>query len=163
MGLDHTDFLLIDALQHDAAQRLEDLARVVQLAPSSVYERLRRLERDGVIQRWTVDLDAAALGLGVLAYVGVRSTRPCSKLLPALEAIPAIEECYSVAGELSLLLKVRVPGTPALLELAEQLRQIPGIEGTETTIVLKTQIDRPIALPAPVPPRRARARGAEAK
>ena len=161
MALDKTDLLLIDALQHDAAQRLEDLARVVQLAPSSVHERLRRLERDGIIQRWTVDLDAAALGLGVLAYVGIRATRPCSKLLPALEAIPAIEECHSVAGELSLLLKVRVAGTPGLLELTEQLRQIPGIEGTETTIVLKTHIDRPITLPAPVPPRRVRERAGE--
>jgi Lrp/AsnC family leucine-responsive transcriptional regulator len=153
MELDRTDLLLIHAVQHDASQRLEDLARIVQLAPSSVHDRLRRLERDRIIQRWTVDLDAAAVGLGVLAYVGIRATRPCSQLVAALGAIPAIEECHSVAGELSLLLKVRVAGTPALLELAERLRQIPGIEGTETTIVLKTQIDRPIAIPTPVPSR----------
>lgn len=158
MGLDRTDLVLIDALQRDAAQRLEDLARVVHLAPSSVHERLRRLERDGIIQRWTVDLDAASLGLGVLAYVGVRATRPCSELLPALETIPAIEECHSVAGDLCLLLKVRVSGTPALLALVERLRQVPGIEGTETTIVLKTQIDRPIAFPTPLPPKVARER-----
>lgn len=163
MGLDKTDFLLIDALQQDAGQRLEDLARVVKLAPSSVHERVRRLERDGIILRWTVDLDAGALGLGVLAYVGVRTDRPCSKLMPALEAIPAIEECHSVAGELSMLLKVRVAGTPALLQLTEQLRQIPGIEGTETTIVLKTQIDRPIALPVPVTPKRGRERAGEVR
>jgi DNA-binding Lrp family transcriptional regulator len=159
MDLDHIDLTLIDALQHDAAQRLEDLARKVQLAPSSVHERLRRLEREGIIQRWTVDLDAAALGLGVLAYVGIRGTRPCSELLPALEPIEAIEECHSVAGELSLLLKVRVANTAALLELAERLRQIPGIEGTETTIVLRTQMDRPISLPDPGPPKRAARRG----
>jgi Lrp/AsnC family leucine-responsive transcriptional regulator len=152
--LDQTDLTLVDALQHDAAQRLEDLARKVELAPSSVHERIRRLERDKIIQRWTVDLDAAALGLGVLAYVGIRSTKPCSAILPALIPIPAIEECHSVAGELSLLLKVRVVDTPGLLELAERLRQIPGVEGTETTIVLKTQIDRPISLPAPVLPKR---------
>ena len=154
MELDRTDLLLIDALQHDASQRLEDLARIVQLAPSSVHERLRRLERDKVIRRWTVDLDAAALGLGVLAYVGIRATRPCSQLVAALGKIPAIEECHSVAGELSLLLKVRVARTPALLELAERLREIPGIEGTETTIVLKTQIDRPIAIPTPISSKR---------
>jgi DNA-binding Lrp family transcriptional regulator len=146
VDLDKKDFALIDALQQNASQRLEDLARMVQLAPSSVHDRLRRLERDGIIKKWTVDLDLSALGLGVLAFVGIRATRPCSELLEALQAIPSIEECHSVAGELSMILKVRVATTPALLELSERLRQIPGIEQTETTIVLKTQIDRPISL-----------------
>lgn len=159
MELDRTDLVLINALQQDAGQRLEALARGVQMAPSSVHERLGRLERDRIIRRWTIDVDAAALGLGVLAYVGIRATRPCSDLLPALEAIPAIEECHSVAGELSLLLKVRVTGTPALLDLAEELRQIPGIKSTETTIVLKTQVDRPVAISIPPPVKRTRERG----
>jgi len=159
MELDPTDLALVDALQRDASQRLEDLARLVQLAPSSVHDRLRRLERDGIIQRWTIDVDAAALGLPVLAFIGLRSTRPCSELLPALEAIPAVEEAHSVAGQLGLLLKVRVASTQSLLELTERLRQIPGVEGTETTIVLRTQLDRPITLPQPTPPAR-RARGA---
>lgn len=57
-----------------------------------------------------------------------------------------------MAGELSMMLKVRVASTPALLELSEQLRAIPGIEQTETTIVLKTQIERPITLKPPESP-----------
>jgi len=158
MDLDPTDLQLVAALQRDASQRLEDLARVVRLAPSSVHDRLRRLERDGIIRGWTVTIDEAALGLGVLAYVGLRATKPCSALLHALEAIPAVVECHSVAGELSMLLKVRVASTPALLELTERLRQIPGIEQTESTIVLKTQIDRPVAIPVPASPRRGRER-----
>jgi Lrp/AsnC family transcriptional regulator, leucine-responsive regulatory protein len=149
LNLDKKDFALIEALQQNAAQRLEDLARMVQLAPSSVHDRLRRLESAGIIRNWTIRLDAPALGLGVLAFVGIRATKPCSELLEGLRAIPAIEECHSVAGELSMILKVRVASTPALLELSERLREIPGIEQTETTIVLKTQLDRPIALPLP--------------
>jgi Lrp/AsnC family leucine-responsive transcriptional regulator len=146
VDLDRRDFALLDALQHNASQRLEDLARIVHLAPSSVHDRLQRLQRAGIIRNWTIELDAPALGLGVLALVGIHATRPCSELLDALRAIPSIEECHSVAGELSLVLKVRVASTAALLELSEQLRQIPGIEQTETTIVLKTHIERPIAL-----------------
>jgi DNA-binding Lrp family transcriptional regulator len=154
MDLDRTDLTLVEAIQTDAAQRLEDLARKVQLAPSSVHERLRRLEREGVIQRWTIDVDAAALGLGVLAFVGIRATKPCSEYLPALAGIPAIEECHSVAGELSMLLKVRVANTAALMELVERLRQFPDTAATETTIVLQTQFDRPVAIPVPSPPLR---------
>ena len=159
MELDRTDLALVEALQRDAAQRLEDLARLVQLAPSSVHERLRRLERVGVITRWTVDVDATALGLPVLAFIGLRSTRPCSEILPALQEISAVEEAHSVAGQLGLLVKVRVASPQALLELTDRLRQIPGVEGTETTIVLKTQLDRPIAVPQPsLPAKRTRER-----
>ena len=146
MDLDRKDFALLEALLRNASQRLEDLARLVHLAPSSVHDRLRRLEREGIIKKWTVELDAAALGLGVLAFIGIRATRPCSELLAPLGEIPSIEECHSVAGELSMVLKVRVANTAALLELSERLRQISGIEQTETTIVLKTQIDRPMTL-----------------
>jgi Lrp/AsnC family leucine-responsive transcriptional regulator len=149
--LDPTDLLLLQALQEDASRRLEDLARLVKLAPSSVHDRLRRLEQDSIIRRWTVDLDRTALGLDVLAFIGVRATKACSELLPALQAISSIEECHSVAGELSLLLKARVANTAGLLELVERLRQIPGIEQTETTVVLKTQFERPTPPPQPSP------------
>jgi Lrp/AsnC family leucine-responsive transcriptional regulator len=149
VNLDRKDFELIEALQQNANRRLEDLAKLVGLAPSSVHDRLRRLERAGVIRQWTIKVDAAALGLGVLAYVGVRATKPCSELIGALSEIPAIEECHSVAGELSMMLKVRVASTAALLELSERLRGIPGIEGTETTIVLKAHIERAIDVKAP--------------
>ena len=146
LKLDRKDFALLEALLRNASQRLEDLARLVHLAPSSVHDRLRRLEREGIIKKWTVELDAPALGFGVLAFIGIRATRPCSELLAPLREISSIEECHSVAGELSMVLKVRVADTPTLLDLSERLRQIPGIEQTETTIVLKTQIDRPMAL-----------------
>lgn len=146
MELDRKDFALLEALLRNASQRLEDLARLVHLAPSSVHERLRRLEAEGIIKKWTVDLDASALGLGVLAFIGIRATCPCSELIQPLLAIPFIEECHSVAGELSLVLKVRVADTATLLGLTERLRQIPGIVQTETTIVLRTQIARPMAL-----------------
>jgi len=160
MQPDRTDFALIEALQHDATERLEDLGRRVGMAPSSVHERLRRLQAGGVIRRWTIECDAAALGLPVLAFIGVRATRPCSELRPTLEAIPEIEECHSVAGALGMLLKVRVADPPALLALTERLRQIPGVEGTETTIVLATQFDRPFRPRAPELAKRRAARAA---
>src|ERR1700712_3751230 len=144
--MDRKDFTLLKALQHDASQRLEDLARPVNLAVSSVHERLQRLQRDGTIRRWTIEVDPTAAGLHVLAFVGVRASRPCSQLVDQLSALPGIEECHSVAGDLSMWLKVRVPRTEDLLTLGDKLRQIPGIDQVETTIVLKTQIDRPIAL-----------------
>jgi Lrp/AsnC family transcriptional regulator, leucine-responsive regulatory protein len=140
--IDRIDKQLLAALQADGRLRLEDLARRVELAPSSVHDRLRRLQRDGVIRRWTVDVSPEALGLAVLALVGVQASRPCSDLVAPLEQIPEIEELHSVAGQLSFILKLRATNTEHLLQLIEQLKQIPGIENTETTIVLKTHLER---------------------
>jgi DNA-binding Lrp family transcriptional regulator len=148
MDLDRKDFALLGALQENASQRLEDLAKLVNLAPSSVHDRLRRLERGGIIKNWTVKLDGPSLGLGVLAFVGLKTSRPCSEMMDSLQAMPAIEECHSVAGELCMMLKVRLPDTGTLLALIERLRKIPGVEQTETTIVLQTMLERPIHLKA---------------
>ena len=146
MTIDITDRLILQALQRNSSQRLEDLAKLVRLASSSVHDRIRRLQRDGAIRRWTVDVDETMLGLNVLAFVGLRATKPCSALIEALDKIAAIQECHSVAGGLSLLLKVRVSTTADLLDLTERLRAIPGVESTETTIVLKRHFDRPVTV-----------------
>lgn len=146
MELDRKDFALLEALQQNASLRLEDLAKMVHLAPSSVHDRLRRLQRSEIIKDWTIKVDAPKLGLGVLAFIGITSSKSCVMLLDQLQAIPCIEECHSVAGELCIFLKVRVTDTGALLTLIDRLRQIDGIEATETTIVLQTQFDRPVSL-----------------
>jgi DNA-binding Lrp family transcriptional regulator len=80
------------------------------------------------------------------ASIVIGSKEPCSELVASVRAIPAIEECHSVAGELSMLLKVRVADTASLLMLTERLRKIPGVEQTHTTIVLKSQFDRPTSV-----------------
>lgn len=146
MDFDKKDIALLDALQTNASRRLEDLAKLVRLAPSSVHDRLRRLESLGVLRKWSIEVDTAALGYGVLAFVGVRASKPCSSLMDPIRKIRSIEECHSVAGGLSMILKVRVASTPDLLALIDQLRQIPGVLETETTIVLKTEFERPISL-----------------
>jgi Lrp/AsnC family leucine-responsive transcriptional regulator len=140
--VDDKDLALLAVLHGNARIRLEDLGRTVDLAPSSVHERLRRLDREGVIRSWTVDLAPEAFDLDTLALVGVRASRPCSDIVGQFERLPEIEECHSVAGALSMVLKVRV-GTPGdLLVFVEGLRRIPGVEATETTIVLKSYFER---------------------
>ncbi|HEY1389158.1 MAG TPA: Lrp/AsnC family transcriptional regulator [Ktedonobacterales bacterium] len=141
-ALDRIDQVLLTALQAAGRIRLEDLAQQVELAPSSVHDRLRRLQRDGVIRRWTIDIAPEALGLSVLAYVGVQASRPCAELVGTLEQIREIEEFHSVAGQLSFILKLRATNTEHLLQLVERLKQIPGVERTETTVVLKTHLER---------------------
>lgn len=140
--VDGTDAALLAALQEDGRRRLEDLARLVGLSASSVHDRLRRLQRDGVIRRWTIDVAPGALGLPVLAFVGVRASRPCHELAGPVEELPEVEEYHAVAGALGVLLKVRAASPEHLLGLIERLQRIPGVEDTETTVVLKSYVDR---------------------
>jgi DNA-binding Lrp family transcriptional regulator len=140
-SLDRIDAVLLDALRSNGRLRLEDLARRVELSPSSVHERLRRLERTGVIRRWTITVAPEALGLGVLAFVDVRASRPCSQLAEPVGRIGEVEEFHALAGQFSFRLKLRARSTEHLLEIIERLKQIPGIEATETAIVLKTYLE----------------------
>lgn len=146
--LDRIDSELLTALQRDGRLRLEDLARKVELAPSSVHDRLRRLGRDGVIRRWTIDVAPEAFGLTILALVGVRASRPCSQLVESVAQMPEVEEFHSVAGRLSFILKLRASSSEHLLEIVERLQQIDGIEGAETTVILKTHFERGPQAPA---------------
>lgn len=136
--LDGIDATLLVALQEDGRLRLEDLARLVGLSSSSVHDRLQRLRRDGVIRRWTVDVSPEALGLCVLAFVGVRTSRPCDELVEPIWEYPEVVEYHAVAGALGAMLKVRTTTLERLEDVIQRLRRLPGVEGTETTIVLKT-------------------------
>jgi DNA-binding Lrp family transcriptional regulator len=150
--LDQIDTILLATLQEQGRLRLEDLAQRVKLSPSTVHDRLRRLQRDGVIRNWTIALNPRALNLTVLAFVGVRASRPCSELVESLARIHEIEEAHSVDGPLSLMVKVRATSTEHLLHLIERLKRIPGVESTETTVALKTYVERG---PRPMPEKRA--------
>jgi len=89
-----------------------------------------------------VNVSPAAFGLDTLALGGVNTSRPCSEMIDDLMGLSEIEDCRSVAGELSLILKVRVPTTGDLLAFVEGLRRVPGVVSTVTTVTLKTHFER---------------------
>ncbi|HEY7200766.1 MAG TPA: Lrp/AsnC family transcriptional regulator [Candidatus Dormibacteraeota bacterium] len=141
-AIDEQDRVLLRLLQRNARAPVAELAVAAGLAPSSVHERIRRLERRGVIRRWTVDVNPAAFGVPITAFVSVDAEAPTSELTPALRAVPGVEECHSVAGDPSFLLKVRVPDPDALLALVDELHALRGVTRTRTSVVLRTHFER---------------------
>jgi DNA-binding Lrp family transcriptional regulator len=101
-----------------------------------------------VIRRTTVEVDPAAIGHGVLAFVlldadawmGDEST------LRALEEIPAVQEAHIIAGPASVLVKVRTTTTEDLQSTLRALHQIDGVTGTQTIVVLESYFERPPTL-----------------
>jgi Lrp/AsnC family leucine-responsive transcriptional regulator len=140
--IDATDRTILRALQENARVTNRAIARRVALAPSAVLERIRRLERRGLIRGYEARLDADGLGLGLLAFVFVRSRAPLrSKRTERLLArIPQVQEIHHIAGEDCFLVKVRAADTAELNRLLrEHIGAIRGVTATRTTIVLETE------------------------
>ncbi len=145
--IDETDTQILNMLQQDARVSNAEIARQVNLAPSAVLERVRKLEERKVIRGFTASLDPKQVGLGLIAFVFVRTNECGDGTDQMLAQIPEVLEVHDVAGEDSYLLKVRAedPEDLAVL-LREKLKAIPTVISTRTTVVLQT-VKETTALP----------------
>jgi Lrp/AsnC family leucine-responsive transcriptional regulator len=139
--IDDTDRNILNILQADARISNAEVARQVGMAPSAVFERIRKLEERGVIQGYTARIDPSAVGLGLLAFVFVRAEEGLGapEAERRLAEIPEVLEVHHVAGEDCFLVKVRAADTESLGRLLrERFGTIETIRSTRTTIVLHT-------------------------
>jgi|SRR5579859_638644 len=115
--MDTTDLKILDLLQQDARMTNADIAEQVNLTASSVYERVRKMQEQGVIQRYTIQVDPGALGKPLTAFIRltVAYDERQAAGVAALRDDPDVLECYSVAGEDCYIIKTRV-GSPGELE-----------------------------------------------
>lgn len=118
-----------------------EIARRVGMAPSAVFDRMRKLEERGVIAAYEARLDAKSVGLGLTAFIFVRGDDGAAdrKIGVQLSQIPEVLEVHHVAGEDCFLVKVRVADTDALGGLLqERISTVKGVRSTRTTIALGT-------------------------
>ena len=144
--LDERDAAIIAALQEDARATYADVAARVGLSPSSVHDRVRKLEAAGVITAYRAIVQPEAVGLMVTALISVTPLDPQQPddLPDRLADFPEVEDCLSVAGEANYVLKVRTRSTNHLEELIRRLREKGGVS-TRTTIALSIPFEgRPI-------------------
>lgn len=110
--LDALDRRILRALQEDASQSLDEIARQVGSSKTPVWNRIRKLREAGVIRRQTVILNPEALGLGTCFFVLVRTSEHEAdwqrRFLDALQGRPEVLEAHRLAGEVDYILKVRV-------------------------------------------------------
>ena len=144
--LDDTDWSLLRELQADGRLSFKELGRRVHLSPPAVAERVRRLERDGVIAGYGARVDAARARQPLLAFIQLRC-RPAECLLRTTRAedFPEVVEIHKLSGEHCTMLKARATSLAHFEGLVERL----GEHGEmRTHIVLSTQYDgRPVAPP----------------
>lgn len=139
--VDAIDLRILEILQRDARVTQQEIARRVRLSQPSVADRIHKLEARGIILGYVAKVDPSHLGKDITAFIGVGISHPkyFEQFGKKVLALPDILECHRVAGSDSYLLKIRTENTRSLDRLlVEQLRIIPGVYRTETTLVLSS-------------------------
>jgi Lrp/AsnC family leucine-responsive transcriptional regulator len=139
--LDDLNRRLLQELSADPRARTTDLARRLGVSTPTVRERVARLEESGVIRGYRLDVDPAALGLPVAAWVRLRpGPGQVSKIAELAGRTPEVVECHRISGEDCFLLRVQVPAIDALEAILDRF----NVHGsTNSSFIVST----------PVPPR----------
>jgi Lrp/AsnC family leucine-responsive transcriptional regulator len=149
--MDSMDIKAVARLQADGRESWTRLGETLGVTGPAAAERVRRLEERGVIRGYAALLDPAAIGATLTAFVAVTLRRPKHRrgFLKRVEALAQVQECHHMAGDDDYLLKVRCSSTRHLDRLlSEELKSVPGVLRTRTTIVLGT-VKETTALPLP--------------
>ncbi|MFT7677663.1 MAG: DNA-binding Lrp family transcriptional regulator [Planctomycetota bacterium] len=139
-ALDRIDFGILVALRKDARISNKELAALVQLAPSSCLERVRRLRSSGALRGFHADVDPEALGIGLEALISVRIQRHSRDQLEQFQAhvlsLPETTHVYHVAGANDFLVHVQVRDAAHLRDLAlDSFTTRPEVEHMETNLI----------------------------
>ncbi len=144
--MEETDRLILTLLATDGRMSYTDLGKATGLSTSAVHQRVKRLETRGLIMGYGATIDHEQIGLPLTAFISIRPIDPSQPddSPERLRDVAEIESCWSVAGDESYILKVRVPTPLHLEDLLGRVRAAANV-ATRTTIVLSTPYEnRPV-------------------
>jgi Lrp/AsnC family transcriptional regulator, leucine-responsive regulatory protein len=138
--MDKIDQRILTFLEENARQSFAELGEQVGLSKTPCWQRVRDMERQGVIKGYRADIDSAQLGLRVEAFVQVTlSSVQHVEFEEAVMRHPAVLQCFTTAGQADYLMHVLVAGISELDGLLRlEISQMPGVQRIETTVCMKT-------------------------
>jgi len=151
--LDRIDIAILNELQQNARITNAELARAVNLSTTPCFNRVRALEKLGLIKQQVTLLNPEPLGLRINVFIQVSLEKQVTLALrrfeEAIDKRPEVMECYLMSGDADYLLRVVVPDMPSLERfILEQLTTIPGVANIRSSFALK-QVRYRTALPLP--------------
>ena len=141
--LDQTDLKILRILQQNARLTNKELAAQVNLSTTPVFERIRRLERNGYIKKYVAVLDAEKLNRGFIVFCNVKMRRLSKEIardfMERMLSIPEVTECYNISGQFDYMLKIHAPDMRYYQEFVlNQLGTIENLGSLESTFVMDT-------------------------
>ena len=139
--LDSTDLQILRALQENARLTTKELAARVNLSTTPVFERMKRLEKEGFIKKYVAVLDAEKLGRGFTVFCSVKLKQMTQSVardfISIIRDIPQVAECYNISGEYDYLLKIQAPDMKYYNEfIINVLGNIDAIGSTLSSFVM---------------------------
>ena len=140
MKLDDKDMDILSLLKKNAKSTTQQISRILNIPITTVHNRIKKLESSGIIEKYTVVLNQRKLGRKVSARLALRVTKLADqfKICNEVLNLEAVEKVYQITGDYDIIASVRVRDIEELHSLIMmQLRTMPEIQNTSTTIVLK--------------------------
>lgn len=140
--IDSVDVDIVRALQRNGRLSVRELAAEVHRSPTPVFERLRRLESEGVIKGYTALVDLEKVGRGFTVFCNVRlrhiNTEIHLDFAREVKEMREVSECYNVSGEFDYLLKVQVPDMKSYrLFVTERLGRLSMLDSVQSVFVME--------------------------
>ena len=147
--IDGIDKKILRALMQDARTPILEIARGVGISVAAIHQRLRKLEKSGLLAGSKFIVNPKILGYTTMAFVGVYLDKAVSnpEAVKQLKRIPEVIECHYTTGNWSIFIKILSKDNEHLMHvLNTQIQSITGVSRTETFISLQQQIDRQIKI-----------------
>ncbi|MBB3219323.1 Lrp/AsnC ligand binding domain-containing protein [Pseudoduganella umbonata] len=141
-ALDKLDRKILQILQHDGRISMKDLSEQVGLSVTPAIERVKRMERDGVITGYHARLDPAAIGATLLVFVEItlnqKSASHFEQFRREVLRIPEVQECHLVSGDFDYLIKARIHQMAEYRKLlGDMLLNLPGAAQSKSYVVME--------------------------
>ncbi|WP_048308581.1 Lrp/AsnC ligand binding domain-containing protein [Halomonas sp. PR-M31] len=151
--LDRIDLKILNVLQENARISYVDLASEVGLSTTPCLERVKRLERVGIIRGYKALLDPTALKANLLVFVEIsletQSPTVFDEFRRAIAKLPQIQECHLVSGQFDYILKCRIPEMSAYRQLlGDVVLTLPGVKESKSYVVME-EVKEAFTLPIP--------------
>lgn len=142
-SLDKTDLNILRAIQHNARLTIKELAAQVHLSTTPVFERFKKLEREGYIKKYIAVLDAEKLNQGFVVFCSIKLKRInrniATEFAGIIREIPEVTECYNISGNYDFLLKIHAPNMKYYQTfILNVLGNIESLGSLESTFVMDT-------------------------
>lgn len=147
--IDGIDKKILRALMQDARTSVIEIARMVGISGAAIHQRLRKLEKSGLLAGSKFIINPKVLGYTTMAYVGVYLDKAMNnpEAVKQLQKIPEVLECHYTTGHWSIFIKLLCKDNAHLMEvLNKNIQSISGVSRTETFISLDQQINRQIKI-----------------
>ena len=147
--MDSIDCQILSCLKENARENATNIGNKINLSTSAVIERIKKMENNGLIERYTTIINQKITGRELMAFINVKLDAPkfYESFIKHINKNNSVAECYYIAGDFDFLLKIVTSSTSKLEEHLNYIKSINGVSLTRTTVVLSTNKHEVCLLP----------------